>query len=164
MGLRDAAEGTSYADITLTVITSTVAFGQSLLNWVTAKTIELKQVMGEGLDEDNWKFMCHAVRAILRELYLKRKGGANFRDNKVAQVWHVLKAVQLQNELVQQNFYLHPIVKDVLQQHIKNNVVLKSAFEKFKTSRGGMEEDQIPRAKGRNEKMTQSRSEIGFKH
>ena len=133
MGLRDAAEGTSYSDITLTVTTSTVAFGQSLLNWVTAKTIELKQVMGEGSDEDNWRFMCHAVRAILCELYyLKRKGGANFRHDKVGQVWHVLKAVQLQDELVRQNFYLHPIVKDVLQQHIKNDVVLKSVFDKFK--------------------------------
>ena len=84
--------------------------------------------MGEGLGPDNWKFICHAVRAIFKELYALRRGGE--RKGPAGQVWSCLRCFKLQKELLAASFTNHEIVQKVLYQHLKTDVVLKTVYDK----------------------------------
>ena len=129
--MKEGFGDSSYSALAIAVLSSTETFASAFLTWITTKTMNLNVTKGEGSEEDNWSFVCHAARAILHALYLARKGGSRYSGDPAGQVWHILKCVQLQNELVEKGFYHHEIVQKVLAQHLKNDAVLKSVHDKF---------------------------------
>lgn len=70
----------------------------------------LNKQMGKGSETENWRSICHAVRAILDALYERRRGASHYVDEPHKQVWFVLRTVQLQEEIFQANYINHEIV------------------------------------------------------
>ena len=89
----------------------------------------LNKQIGKSSETENWKFICHAVRAIFNALYKCRRGGAHYVDESRKQVWFVLKTVPLQQKIFEASFYNHKIVQRVLYQHLKTYVVLCSVYD-----------------------------------
>ena len=104
-------------------------FGEGLLLWMTDGYTSLNKQMGKGSEKENWKFICHAVCAIINALYECRQGASHYVNKPRKQVWFVLKTVQLQEEIFEANYYNHEIVQRVLYQHLKTDVILRSIYD-----------------------------------
>ena len=104
-------------------------FGEGLFLWMTDGYTSLNKQMGKGSEKENWKFICHAVCAIINALYEFCQGAAHYVNQPRKQVWFVIKTVQLQEKIFEANYYNHEIVQRVLYQHLKTNVVLRSVYD-----------------------------------
>lgn len=80
---------------------------------MTDECISLNKQMGTGLDAKNWKFIYHAVHAILKALYKCQRGGARFVGKPKKQVLFALKVVELQHKIFDTSFFNHKIVQQI---------------------------------------------------
>ena len=66
---------------------------------------ELVVQKGSELEEDNWKFISHAVSKIFDKIHKVRMFG--MRCTPVGQAWHCLKAFELHKELMDSRILEH---------------------------------------------------------
>ena len=80
MELMNFVRNTSLEGIIQETVQSASTFVVSLFTWIATSYQALEVQMGPGLGPDNWKFICHAVRAIFDKLYSLRRGGGESCD------------------------------------------------------------------------------------
>ena len=124
--LKDAAKLSPVWSLVNDLLSNMMEFLEELFSWMTSQYTELRVQKGDGSEEDNWKFISHAVSRIFDKLHKVRMYGQ--QCTPVGQAWHCLKANELQKELMEKNFLEHQIMLNVLHCHLKNNVVTKTQF------------------------------------
>lgn len=96
--LLKAAKCTALDTIITKTVVCTRSFVIGLLLWISTTYQSLLEQMGLALGDDNWIFICHAVRSIFEEMYLLRRGGEDLEP--AGQVWHCLKCHNFQQKML----------------------------------------------------------------
>ena len=125
--LHESALNSPIQSLVSELLTNRMGFLEELFNWMSNQYVELDVQKGPGSEEDNWKFISHAVSKIFDKLHKVRMFGMRFTP--VGQVWHCLKALKLQKKLKESKFLEHQIVLNVLHYHLKNDVATRTQFD-----------------------------------
>jgi hypothetical protein len=104
------------------------SFITQLLQWMSTTYTALCKQSGTSASKDNWLYVSHAVRSICLSLYNKRSSGyGKAALHKV--VWSCLQTIPLEKEFMEDDFTPHPVVSNVLNQHLQTSAVMKPQFE-----------------------------------
>lgn len=116
--------------LAMVLINAAQNFAERLFQWMATMYREKVKEKGEESSKEVWKFISHSFSEICRELYSIRKFGS--RSDPVGQIWYALRAWKLQQRLLENAFSKDKIVTGVLHQHIQEDAVSKSIYEKEK--------------------------------
>ena len=110
------------------MIEGAVRFLDQLFTWMSIHYRDQVAEQGEEAESEIWLYIQHSVRDIFQALYEVRHFGVDRAPAE--QAWYALRGHALQEQIMAAEFTNHDIVLKVLHQHLKNNVVTKTQFEK----------------------------------
>lgn len=105
------------------------SFISSLLIWMQLKYNSLKATMGEGYKDTSWLFVNHAVVSIFTLIHQeKRSHGGDTGLDPVSKAWASLRLSNLVDDLLKARISDHPVVTQVMNQHLHVNSVTRAEF------------------------------------
>jgi hypothetical protein len=123
-------------DVASAMWADTKTFLNDLATWISEHYSQLSEQAGAKDGPEVWKLVCHCIRAIFKlmhEARLPGRGPHALGDQYGSVFWGALQTHSVIQELSSESFEAHPRLSHILNIHLRDNALSKSAMDRVLT-------------------------------